>query len=183
MGFMEKNINIFLLILLLAMIVVLGGASVYYQDIIKETTLKFKEKNAEFDTCTTNLNNTTIILNKAKENLDLTKQDVSTYGVLYENKTAELTDTKTNLESTKSSLENTQSELSNTKETLDEFKEKYEKEKSLRLEVESENADLSETLKITKSAKAAADATIADLNDQIDALDNEVAQLEEECDA
>ncbi|MBT5022452.1 hypothetical protein HOK51_04945 [Candidatus Woesearchaeota archaeon] len=179
MGFMQKNVNVYLLILFVAILIAVGGITVYYQEKIKEQTTDLKDTGYRLDNCTDILNNKTVTLVKTQAALDLHEQDISKYDTLYEDKATKLSETETDLKDTETTLTSTQTELGNTKDQLDEFMGKYASEKQERMNLESELDSTNKELKQIKSAKAAADMTIHNLEDEIDELETQIEDLED----
>ena len=174
MSFMGKNINLFLLILVIGVVILLAGASLFFQENLKNINKNLKEERSNLNLCKTELISKINALNQTLENLNFTKQDISKYGVLYQNKTVELETTQSELSEKSEQLSSATTQLTSTKTELADVKAKYTSENILRQELELEVGSLSQELKSVTSAKAAADAKIEDLKDDISSLQSQL---------
>jgi len=104
MGFFQKNINLFLMILIIISVVAYVGSTVFYQGTFQNITSEANSINTKFKTCSINLATANGKLSKTQELLNATETDIKKYDSLYENKTSELSNTKSSLKSTSNSL-------------------------------------------------------------------------------
>jgi len=111
MGFMQKNVNVFLLLLVLVVAGSLAGSSVYYQKNLDRLTQKFENVSANLSFCVADRDNYKFNLNKTLSSLSTTTQDIRRYDEIYVSKATELKATAENLSKTASDLDETQKSL------------------------------------------------------------------------
>lgn len=176
MGFMQKNVNIFLLVLVLIVALSLAGSSVYFQKNFDKLTGKQEDTSANLSECRADLENYKFNLNKTLRSLTTTTQDIRRYDELYVTKSTEL-------ESTKGTLEETQSTLQETKLTLQEetaLKTKYKRDYEDQLEA---NRDLEEANAILTSQKAQLESQVISYRQQEGDIENCIADFLSDYDA
>lgn len=122
MGFLQKKVNIFLLLIIVIMVIALGVSAVYYNETFMKQGSECAATSSMLDTCESSLQSYKDLLNRTVSELNQTTEDIHKYDVLYENKSVEL-------ESTKKDLEDTSEELETTKDDLAEYIDRYTLEK------------------------------------------------------
>ncbi|MBW2968122.1 hypothetical protein KY362_06570 [Candidatus Woesearchaeota archaeon] len=149
MGFMQKNVNIFLVLLVLLVAGALAGSSVYYQKNFDEINSDRENTKGDLSECRADLENFRFNLNKTMRSLNQTTTDIRRYDELYSNKSSEL-------ESTRDSLENTESELQTTKISLQEeaaLKQKYRRDYEDQVQI-TRNLEEQNTILTAQKAEA-----------------------------
>ncbi|MFQ5474203.1 MAG: hypothetical protein ACE5DM_00030 [Candidatus Nanoarchaeia archaeon] len=104
MGFFNKNINVFLMIIIVVSVAAYAGSTIYYQETFQNITSESRNVKTQYSACQANLDNTMRRLGKTSEILNATESDIRKYDELYAGKSEELSDTQSDLESTKSDL-------------------------------------------------------------------------------
>ncbi len=176
MGFMQKNVNIFLLVLILVVALAMAGSSVYYQKNFDELIDKQEDTSANLSECRADLDSYKFNLNKTLRSLTTTTQDIRRYDELYVNKSSEL-------DTTKSTLEETSTTLQETKLTLQEevaLKTKYKRDYENQLD---ENRDLEEANSILTSQKAQLEAQVISYRQSEEAAENCIDEFLDDYDA
>jgi len=132
MAFMKRNVNLGLLVLIVASLVLFTGFAVYYQTTFKEITLEYNTKLTELQKVTSELglqkkalNETYELKVKAERDrsaLDSQYRDISDENLQLErdntNLLVDLTQTKSNLAATNIDLENKKAVLAQTQSDL-----------------------------------------------------------------
>ncbi|NQU78600.1 hypothetical protein HQ545_02425 [Candidatus Woesearchaeota archaeon] len=163
---MQKNVNIFLLMLVLLVAGALAGSAVYYQHKFGELTGKQESTSVNLTECRSDLDNYKFNLNKTLRSLTTSTQDVKRYDELYATKDDEL-------KSTKDVLVGAETDLKQAKITIHEetaLKNKYKKDYDDQLDV---NQDLDEQNAILTSQKAQLESSVITYRSRLD--------LSEEC--
>ncbi|MFH1072146.1 MAG: hypothetical protein V1743_01830 [Nanoarchaeota archaeon] len=104
---LKRNVNLFLLVLLMIILLLGVGYAVLYQSRLHGITVDIKEASSNLTVCQADLNNTRQNLFSALDRLNSTEKDVKTYDVIYEQKESELEKTQTDLADTKDELGST----------------------------------------------------------------------------
>jgi len=104
MGFLGKNINFALIVLILMIVLVATGTTVLYQRGLKERTSQFETTNSNLSQCLTALDNYKSVVSQKEAQLNDTSQDIRKYDTLYSQKVAELGQRDTDLQSTRQQL-------------------------------------------------------------------------------
>jgi chromosome segregation ATPase len=125
MAFMKKDVNLGLLVLIIASIILFSGFTVYYQTTFKDVSLEYQTKMEQLSKVTQELATQKEALNETyslrikaeqdKETLDARYKDVSDEN---ENLRSELISTSSELAEKKAELDATESLLSQTQATL-----------------------------------------------------------------
>lgn len=139
MGFMQKNVNTFVLLLVLVVAGALAGSSVYYQKTFDKLTDKFEVSQTNLTECTTDLNMFRSQLVNTQTTLNTTTQDIRRYDELYSNKSAELESTKDNLEDTEKALTQTQVNLQEANSLKTKYQNDYQEQLSINADLEEQN--------------------------------------------
>jgi len=142
LGFMEKNVNIFLLVLMLVVATALAGSSVYYQKTFDELTGKQEDTSVNLSECRADLDSYKFNLNKTLRSLTTTTQDIRRYDELYVNKSEELKETSETLEETATTLQETQLSLQEESALKKKYKNDYEDQLDINRDLEEQNAIL-----------------------------------------
>jgi len=137
MAFLQKNVNVFLMILVLFVAAALAGSSAYYQDTFKKINTKFESTATNLSTCETDLTSYQSNLQKTIQTLNTTSQDIRKYDELYSAKATELSSTQDVLNDTSAKLKTAQIDLTEAEALKDKYKRDFEKQVT-------ENADLRE---------------------------------------
>jgi chromosome segregation ATPase len=168
MSYLQKNINIFLLVLVVAISVVVAGSSVYYQTTLTNVSSKLENTTDLLGECNADLDNTQFRLNKTISSLNFTVQDIRRYDTLYENKSMQLVSTERSLSDTSKELALTKTKLDETSDLYEKYYEKYSEQKSL-------NNNLVQEISNLEALNSAQESEIANLKDEIDELEDEKA--------
>jgi len=106
--YIEKSVNIYLLLLIIA--VLIGGSvfAVYYQQVYGTTREGYGECQQTLQVCESRLAG-------AITNLSISEQDIERYDTLYGDQSQTLSTTRNELAQTKSTLQNTQNQLDQAK--------------------------------------------------------------------
>ncbi|MBI5398351.1 hypothetical protein HZB03_02705 [Candidatus Woesearchaeota archaeon] len=166
MTFLEKNINLFLLLLVMGIAVVVAGTSMYYQSTFTNVTSRLDITTNTLNTCSADLDNTKFRLNKTLASLNFTVQDIRRYDLLYENKTGQLVLTERNLQETARTLDSTKTKLGETAELYQRYLTKYDEQKAI-------NDDLLQQVSDLESIKSSQAAQIISLNSKVNKLQEE----------
>jgi len=176
MGFMQKNVNTFLLILILFVSGALAASSVYYQKTFDKTTSKQEDTLVNLTQCRADLENYKFNLNKTMGSLNTTTQDIRRYDELYSTKSEELQTTKGTLEETTKDLQTTKVTLQQESALKNKYKQDYEDELQQKRNLEEQNA-------ILTSQKASLEASIVNYRKHIDATEVCIDSFLEDYDA
>jgi peptidoglycan hydrolase CwlO-like protein len=161
MGFMQKNVNVFLLLLVLVVAGSLAGSSVYYQKNLDRLTLKYENVSSNLSFCVADRDNYKFNLNKTLSSLSTTTQDIRRYDEIYVSKATELKVTAENLSKTSADLEETQKSL--VEEAA--LKRKYQSEYNDQVQITN---GLQEQNAILTSQKASLESTVIGYKNRID---------------
>lgn len=131
MAFMKKDVNLGLLVLIIASIIMFSGFSVYYQTTFKDVSLEYKEKLEQLGKVTTELSTQKQALNETYSLRIKAEQDKKTLDSRYN----EVRDENSNLLADNSNL---RSEVSSTKSELGEKSAQLSATQSLLANVQSE---------------------------------------------
>jgi chromosome segregation ATPase len=142
MGFMQKNVNVYLLILVLIVAGALAGSSVYYQQNLDGLTSKQDTIYANLSQCSADLESYKFNLNKTMRSLNTTTQDIRRYDELYTTKTEELETTQSTLEETSKDLKSTKLDLQEETALKNKYKNDYEDQLQISRDLEEQNAIL-----------------------------------------
>jgi len=155
MAFMKKDVNLGLLVLIIAAILVFSGFTVYYQTSFRDISLEYKTKLEQLQKVTKDLTTQKKELNETYSLKQKAEQDRKALDSGYR----EVRDENDQLKNDNSGL---RSELSSTKSNLG--------EKTAKLEA-------------TQSILAQTQATLASANSKITSLKNDVSCLKDKADA
>lgn len=155
MAFMKKQVNLFLLILVLLAIFLVAGMSILYQARFSDLSNNYLTKLDEYETCDSSLAQKTSELAETKQLLEENVKDVDKTVNLFEQKQLEL-------ESTEQALSSARSDIS---------------------DLEGRVADLQDQIQSLMDTISTRNAEINSLTRQILDLQDEVDYLEEELDA
>ena len=144
---MEKNVNVFLLLLVLLVAGALAGSSAYYQNTFKDINNKYDTTAENLSSCQADVQSYKFNLQKTTASLNTTSQDIRRYDELYTAKATELSSTKDVLNETSGQLKSTQVDLAEMSALKAKFKNDYEDQ----LEV---NDDLRESNAVLTAEKA-----------------------------
>ncbi|MBU2560959.1 MAG: hypothetical protein KKD17_01585 [Nanoarchaeota archaeon] len=162
MGFMEKNVNIFLLVIVLLVAGSLAGSSVYYQKNFDKLTDRYDDTASNLSLCNADLEGFRFNLNKTLRSLNTTTQDIRRYDELYSTKAEELKTTQTDLEQTQTNLQSTKLTLQEETALKNKYKNDYEDQLEISGDLEEQNA-------ILTSQKAQLEASVISYRNRIDA--------------
>lgn len=158
--FLQKNINLFLIFLIIVMIGLVVMLSVYFEKRFEQVSGVYKFVNKNLSSCESQLSIAQKELNKIDTTLNSTESDIRKYDELYVTKSNEL-------DRQKQGLENAQQALSLSEKNLAEFKAKYESETS------RANTLQSDVNKFT--------IEVANLQDQINRKNQLINDLQDQC--
>ncbi|MBN1544094.1 hypothetical protein JW898_01375 [Candidatus Woesearchaeota archaeon] len=162
MGFMEKNVNIFLLVIVLLVAGALAGSSVYYQKNFDRITDQYDDTASNLSQCNADLESFRFNLNKTMRSLNTTTQDIRRYDELYSTKAEELKTTQEDLEETETTLQKTKLSLQEESALKNKYKNEYEDQLEISRDLEEQNAILS-------SQKAQLEASVISYRNRIEA--------------
>ena len=156
MTFMKKNVNLGLLVLIVASLILFTGFAVYYQTTFKSITLEYNTKLEELQKVTKELGLQKQALNETYESRVKAEKDRSALDTKYK----DLSDENLQLERDKTNL---MVELTQTKSELAAVTVEFENKKALLAQVQSE--------------LASANSEIASKNARIDNLKDDIERL------
>ena len=104
MGFFNKNINVFLMIIIVVSVAAYAGSTVYYQETFQNITSESRSVKTQYSACQANLDNTMRQLGKTSEIRNETESEIRKYDELNAGRGEELSDMSTDRESTESVL-------------------------------------------------------------------------------
>lgn len=139
MGFMQKNVNLFLFLLVLVVAGTLAGSSVYYNENFDRLTGKFDDASANLSQCRADLEQFKFNLNKTMRSLNTTTQDIRRYDELYSNKSDELKSTQSELSTTTTDLKQTKTTLIEETTLKEKYKDQWTDEVQIRKNLEQQN--------------------------------------------
>jgi chromosome segregation ATPase len=142
MGFMQKNVNIFLLSLVLLVAGALAGSAVYYQNNFDKLTDRQDTTAANLSECMADLDGYKFNLEKTMRSLNTTSQDIRRYDELYTTKSDELKTTKSDLDKTASDLQSTKVNLQEETALKNKYKKDYQDQLEITRDVEEQNTIL-----------------------------------------
>jgi chromosome segregation ATPase len=176
MSFMQKNVNVFILLLVLVLAGALAASSAYYQTTFDKVTTKYDDTAANLSQCSADLENYRFNLNKTLSSLNTTSQDIRRYDELYTTKSDQLQTTQSNLTQTVSSLQETRIELQEETALKNKYKNDYQDQVEISNGLEEQNAiltsqkaQLESTLISYRSRLESANACIDEFLDDYDA--------------
>ena len=158
--FLQKNINLFLIFILVIMIGLVVIITMYYESRFEDVSGVYRFLDKNLSTCEVDLANTKNELSKLSTNLNSTESDIRKYDELYVTKANELESAKTNLDNAKSAL-------SLSEKNLQEYKAKYESEKNKADKLIDDNNKLS--------------IEVASLTSEVDRKNRIISDLNAEC--
>lgn len=157
MSYLGKNINMTLLLLVVGVVVVLIGITIFFQTGLKTRTGDFEEASTNLTECTTQVKNYQERLSEEEEKATSAAQDIRRYDQLYETKVAEIEDTKDDLSAAQKQIQL----------------------KELRItSLEAEKAGLQQTVNTRNQEINTLNDKISSLNDDIDNLEVQLSACE-----
>ncbi len=106
-GFLGRNINFALFLLVLVVVLIGAGTTVLYYKGLSERTSQYETTSLNLTQCLTSLANYRNVLLTRESELNETSQDIRKYDLLYSQKQSELTDAQKDLDETKRQLTST----------------------------------------------------------------------------
>ena len=176
MTFMQKNVNTFLLVLVLIVAGSLAGSSVYYQSSFDKLTSEQEDTSADLSQCSADLDNYKFNLNKTMRSLNTTTQDIRRYDELYSTKSEELQTTQSTLTETTTSLKETALDLQEETALKNKYKQDYEDQLEIRRDLEEQNT-------ILTSQKAQLESQVISYRSKIDVSESCIAEFLSDYDA
>ena len=161
MGFMQKNVNLFLLLVVLVVASALAGASVYYQKNFDTLTDQYDSTAENLSLCKADVQRYVFNLNKTMRSLNTTTQDIRRYDDLYSTKDTELKTTQGNLSATQTTLKSTQISLQEETALKVKYKKDWQDELKTRKDAEEKNT-------ILTAQKASLESSIISYRSKID---------------
>ncbi len=140
MGFMQKNVNVFLLVLILLVAGALAGSSAYYQDTFKKINGRYNTALQNLSECKAEVSSYKANLQKTIKSLNTTAEDIRRYDELYTAKATALQETTKNLNQTTLQLKSVQLDLAEMTSLKNKFKNDYEEQLSLNDELRQQNS-------------------------------------------
>jgi chromosome segregation ATPase len=168
MGFMQKNVNIFILVLVLALAGALAASSAYYQTTFDKLTGRYDDTATNLSQCHSDLENYRFNLNKTLSSLNTTAQDIRRYDELYSTKATELQTTQTELNETASTLQGTRIQLQEEAALKEKYKDDYEDQVEISHGLEEQNAILTSQKAQLESSVISYRSKVESANDCID---------------
>jgi chromosome segregation ATPase len=176
MSFMQKNINLFLLGMVLVVALTLAGSAIYYQKTFDKMTTNYDETSANLSSCRSDLDSYKFNLNKTLRSLNTTAQDIRRYDELYSTKATQLQETTTTLNETASELQETKISLQEESALKNKYKQDYNDQLEISRNLEEQNA-------ILTSQKAQLEASVISYRTKIEASQECIAQFLDDYDA
>lgn len=153
MSYLGRNVNLALLVIIIGVVIVLVGTTVFFQRGLQNRTSEYQQTNDDLSQCRIALNNYMSQANEAQENATRAFQDIRKYDELYEQKSGEL-------KSTKDQLSDSQKQTAFERLQKEKFQQFYEAEKKT-------NYQLNQTINYQQN--------------EIDSLNDDLADLCREC--
>jgi chromosome segregation ATPase len=153
--YLGRNVNLTLMVIIIGVVIALVATTVFFQRGLQNRTQAYESTSTTLLQCETALSNYQKSFQEAQQRVNETSQDIRKYDQLYEQKTSELKDTQTQ-------LQDTLKELQFEKLQKEKFKQFYEAEQRV-------NAQLN--------------ATVRDLQDDIETLEDRYDQCRAELNA
>ncbi|MBW2963888.1 hypothetical protein KY363_00370 [Candidatus Woesearchaeota archaeon] len=175
MGFMQKNVNLFLFLLVLVVAGTLAGSSVYYNENFDKLTGRYDDASANLSQCRADLEQFRFNLNKTMRSLNTTTQDIKRYDELYTNKSEELKSTQSELDDTETALKQTKTTLVEETALKEKYKKEWTDEVQIRKNLEQQN-NILETQKLSCEASLSTCSNKA--NDAEDCIDDFLADYD-----
>ncbi len=176
MGFMQKNVNAFLLILLLLIAGAIAASSVYYQKNFDSLTDKQDKTTTNLTECRADLEAYRVNLNKTMTSLNTTTQDIRRYDELYATKAEQLQTTQTDLEKTSQDLQSIKVSLQEETALKNRYKQDYEDTLQQKRAIEEQNT-------ILTAQKADLEKSVISYRNKVDAAEMCIGSFLEDYDA
>lgn len=164
MGFMQKNINMFLLGMVLVVALTLACSAIYYQKTFDKMTSNYDATSVNLSSCRSDLDSYKFNLNKTLRSLNTTAQDIRRYDELYSTKATQLQETTQTLNQTSSDLQETKISLLEESALKNKYKQDYDDQLQISNNLEEQNA-------ILTSQKAQLESSVISYRSKIDAAD------------
>lgn len=139
MGFFQKNINLFLMIVIIISVVAYAGSTVYYQETFQNVTSESHSIKTMYSSCQANLENTNEQLQRTQDILNSTERDIQKYDTLYETQTSTLTTTQSELDTAEKDLASYTSLYTQEKKRAEDLSDEVTRVTNLKNELSSEN--------------------------------------------
>lgn len=143
MGFMQKNVNVFLLLMVLVVAGALAGSSAYYQNTFKKINSMYDDTSKNLSVCRSEVESYKMNLQKTITSLNTTSQDIRRYDELYTAKATALQDTTKSLNQTSTQLKSTQLDLVEMTALKSKYKNDYDEQLSINDGLREQNAVVS----------------------------------------
>ncbi|MFC1722640.1 hypothetical protein ACFL0V_00720 [Nanoarchaeota archaeon] len=140
MGFLQKNVNIFLLLVVLLVAATLAASSAYYQNTFKKINAQYDDTSENLTTCMQDVAAFKLNLQKTAQSLNTTSQDIRRYDELYTAKASALSSTQQTLNTTSANLKTTQLDLAEMSALKNKFKNDFEDELATSRSLRESNA-------------------------------------------
>ena len=176
MSFMQKNINMFLLGMVLLVALTLAGSAIYYQKTFDSITTSYDQTSENLSSCKADLESYKFNLNKTLRSLNTTAQDIRRYDELYSTKATQLQETSETLNETASELQETKISLQEEAALKNKYKQDYNDQLEISRNLEEQNA-------ILTSQKAQLEASVLSYRNRIDASEMCVDEFLDDYDA
>ena len=142
MGFFQKNVNVFLMLVILMSVIAFAAATIFYQTTFQDITSESHNISSSYSQCIAQLDNTNQQLKRTSDILNSTEQDIRKYDELYATKTNELEETQDSLTTTKSDLAKYTSWYNEQKSRADALSDEVTRLTDLKNQLTSENNQL-----------------------------------------
>lgn len=153
-SYLGRNVNLTLLVIIIAVVVALVGTTVFFQRSLTDRTSTLEDTSGSLQQCEVALANYQERYSEAEQRVNETAQDIRRYDQLYEQKVSELEDSQDELLKTKKQLEFQELQAEKFKTS---YEDQLKENEQLQLSIESK------------------DARIQELNDRINDLKDELA--------
>lgn len=99
-NYMGRNVNLVLLVVIIAVVIGLVGTTVFFQRVLENKTDAYQDTSMTLGQCQVELANYREVASEAQEQANQSAQDVRKYDEIYEQKVGELADTQSQLADT-----------------------------------------------------------------------------------
>ena len=135
MGYLDKNINMALLLIIVITVVVLLAITIFFQTGLQTRTVDYETTSEELQACTTTLDTCQLQLEEKEGLVNSTSEDIRRYDTLYQQRTAEL-------EAAQQQAQQLDNQLTAARQARDQAQEQVVEREETITELEAEAADL-----------------------------------------
>jgi len=158
---LKKNVNTFIMILIIILICAGVGISVLYMNVIKDVSGEKDSLKENYSSCRSALENYMDVLSMTEQELNSTSEDIKKYDTLYEEKASLL-------ENVQNDLQKTSTELTSTKSLLNKATDNLKKATQSLANVTSERDSLRTQVDKLKADNAKLELLVDNLQDDLE---------------